>query len=267
MSSTTLIFNPDAINDLMLKTKSRSYHFGRRLYTFTIDQQTYWLKFHEKGIYQELEQAFLHELDFYQQNVYHAPNLLLPHQIIQFHSATEQGQALVLIDSAKFFIDIATLKNIQIIKKKIEKALEPLELLHQLKWIHGDLKTEHFRLYQNSCRLIDFEQSFKQINSMQMMNATPHYMAPELFQGQAKSIQSDLYAFGIIVYEWLTQNRLTAKTYQDWAVLHCQQLEIQLPQALECFLPLLKGLLQKRIERRFQSVREVITSLNSINLL
>ena len=41
--------------------------------------------------------------------------------------------------------------------------------------------------------------------------------------------------FGIILYEWLTQKNYKAKTYHEWAVLHCQQLQIQLPKQLECF--------------------------------
>ena len=92
-------------------------------------------------------------------------------------------------------------------------------------------------------------------------------MAPELFHAERKTVQSDLYAFGIIVYEWLTKTRLQAKTYHDWAVLHCQQLQIQLPKQLECFLPLLNGLMQKQVEQRFKSVSEAKDCLNSTILL
>ena len=38
------------------------------------------------------------------------------------------------------------------------------------------------------------------------MNATPRYMAPELFQGQAKSLQSEVYALGIIFMSGLQGN-------------------------------------------------------------
>lgn len=47
-------------------------------------------------------------------------------------------------------------------------------------------------------------------------------MAPELFHGANKTVQSDLYALGIVLYEWLTQTRLQANSYHEWAVLHCQ---------------------------------------------
>ena len=60
-------------------------------------------------------------------------------------------------------------------------------------------------------------------------------MAPELFHGTRKNIQSDLYAFGVVLYEWLSQIRLQANTYHDWAVLHCQNLNIQLPDSFQIF--------------------------------
>ncbi|MEG0132335.1 MAG: protein kinase, partial [Acinetobacter sp.] len=65
----------------------------------------------------------------------------------------------------------------------------------------------------------------------------------------------------------LSQTKLCAKNYHDWAVLHCQKLEIQLPNQLQCFLPLLKGLLQKHKEQRLTSVVEAKHCLNMINLL
>ena len=112
----------------------------------------------------------------------------------------------------------------------------------------------------------DFEQSFANNQPISEMNATPHYMAPELFHGTAKSMQSDLYAFGIILYEWLMHTRLQANSYQDWAVLHCQQLVLQLPPHFACFLPLLNGLTQKQYEQRFKAVFEAKNTLNNINL-
>ena len=114
---------------------------------------------------------------------------------------------------------------------------------------------------------IDFEQSCKLEHSIQNLTATPRYMAPELFHGKPKTVQTDLYAFGIILYEWLSQTRVCAKNYHDWAVLHCQKLQIQLPNELQCFLPLLNGLLHKHKEQRLNSVVEAKHCLNVIDLL
>ena len=259
------------LDDLVLKTKPQSYAFGRRLYTFQIEQQKYWLKFHQAHIHQVLEHTFLNELDFYRQNSISKKQFIVPHRIIQFEQSTQfhelalSGQGLILVDTENFFSCVPS--DVGIIQQQILKALETLENMHQLGWVHGDLKVEHFRCYKNSCKLIDFEQSLKSSHIIQNLTATPHYMAPELFHAERKTVQSDLYAFGIIVYEWLTETRLQAKTYHDWAVLHCQQLQIQLPKQLECFLPLLNGLMQKHVEQRFKLVSDAKDCLNSTILL
>lgn len=260
-------------DDLTLTTKSESYAFGRRLYTFQVAQQQYWLKFHLANTHDVLEQAFQRELDFYQQHAQIEQTFLLAHQIIQLRNITngldfpECGVGLLSSDTNQFFDTIVNVANTEAIQLKILIALDALDNMHQLGWIHGDLKVEHFRLYENSCKLIDFEQSCKLEHSIQNLTATPRYMAPELFHGKPKTVQTDLYAFGIILYEWLSQTRVCAKNYHDWAVLHCQKLQIQLPNELQCFLPLLNGLLHKHKEQRLTSVVEAKHCLNVIDLL
>ena len=273
MSFTQWISDPSIeLQDLTLVMKSRSYASGRRIYTFRIEQQKFWLKFHEPNIHKGLEQAFQRELEFYQENEKIHSNLLLPYQVVQFdqntafQSIVDQGQGLILLDVEPFFTDISQLKSLEAIQQKIITALDSLNELHQLGWIHGDLKPDHFRQMDNACKFIDFEQSFKRQSPISEMNATQHYMAPELFHGQSKSVQSDLYAFGIILYEWMAQTKLRANSYRDWAVLHCQQLEIQFPKQLNYFLPLLQGLTQKHREYRLKNVSEAKNMLNNINL-
>ncbi|MCH7335894.1 protein kinase [Acinetobacter sp. NIPH 2699] len=274
MSFTTWISDPNVHwNNLTLDTKKRSYDFGRRLYTFQVEKKKYWLKFHVADTDPVIECAFQCELDFYQLASKKSQHFLLPYHIIQMEQTPQclnletKGSGLILLDAENFFTDVLLSKNIASIQQKIGHALDALDHMHQIGWIHGDLKVEHFRLYEGSCRLIDFEQSFQSHCSIPIMNATPHYMAPELFHGEAKSIQSDLYALGMIVYEWLTQTKLQAKTYHDWAVLHCQQLQIQLPQDFTCLFPFLNGLMQKHIELRFKSVADAKDCLNTIGLL
>ena len=271
MSFTTWISNPKIqLEDLRLRTKAQSYAFGRRVYTFQVDQQRYWLKFHQTNDQPVLAQAFQRELAFYRRCQQPEQQFLLPFQMLPLrhliNELDQDGIGVITVDSYGFFAEAPISENIEQIRQKISLALDALDALHQFGWVHGDLKAEHFRLYGHSCRLIDFEQCFRVGQPMQSLDATPHYMAPELFHGASKSIQSDLYALGIIVYEWLIQSRLKASTYHDWAVLHCQQLYIQLPIEFEPFLSLLNGLTQKHVKQRFNSVLAAKTSLNAIDL-
>jgi len=122
-------------------------------------------------------------------------------------------------------------------------------------------KKGHFRKFEQQLYLIDFEKTRLISSPDSIVDATPRYMAPELFHGASKSIQSDLYAFGIVLYEWLSQMRLQANSYHDWAVLHCQNLDIQLPDSVQVFYPLLAGLLQKQQKNRFSNAFEAINCL------
>jgi hypothetical protein len=58
---------------------------------------------------------------------------------------------------------------------------------------------------------------------------------------------------------------IICKNYHDWAI-HCQQLQIKLPDPLQ-FLPILDGLLKKKIDERFGSVTELRNAIRTINLL
>jgi hypothetical protein len=247
---------------LQLCTKPKSLTFGRCLYTFEYQQQRYWLKTQSANIHPDIEAGFVQELNFYRQFLDQAKtvNFLLPFQIIShFKNAIEtqgQGATALLLAHAEVFLDDCTLQSVQQIKQKILLLLDSIDQLHQLGWVHGDLKREHFVEYQKRACLIDFEQ-VENINSAQQqknLTATPRYMAPELFHGADKTVQSDIYALGIILYEWLNGQRLTVENYQDWAYLHCQRLSIELPQHLRIFEKLLMGMLAKQNKQRFADI-------------
>lgn len=247
---------------LQLCTKPKSLTFGRCLYTFEYQQQRYWLKTQSANIHPDIEAGFVQELNFYRQflDQAQAASFLLPFQInSHFKNAIEtqgQGATALLLAHAEVFLGDCTLQSVQQIKQKILLLLDAVEQLHQLGWVHGDLKREHFVEYQKRACLIDFEQ-VENINSAQQqknLTATPRYMAPELFHGADKTVQSDIYALGIILYEWLSGQRLTAENYQDWAYLHCQRLSIELPQHLRIFEKLLMGMLAKQNKQRFADI-------------
>ncbi|WP_249409207.1 protein kinase [Acinetobacter sp. SFB] len=264
--------------NLILKTKPKSLTFGRFLYTFEHQQQHYWLKTQALSTNQSYEAGFLNELAFYQQFVEQRsssnlmPDFLLPFQVIAHLKTDRQAESgrspiLILSHAESFFSDCSDM-SLNEIKKTLLKVLDVLDQLHQLGWIHADLKREHFVQYQQRVCLIDFEQVEK-VNlsqKMQSLTATPRYMAPELFHAAKKTIQTDIYAVGIIFYEWLTGQRLTAENYQDWAYLHCQRLRIELPEHLLIFKKLLSGMLAKQKERRFTDIYTVKQCLLTENV-
>ena len=250
---------------LSLKTKPQSLSFGRRLYSFEKDQQIFWLKTQLSHQNFDYETGFLNELTFYRlffkQKKF--PDFLLPFQIIDDDIRLEPvsefiNTSLVLPDCPSILNDVSH-NSINDVQTTLLQLLESLDQLHQLGWIHGDLKAQHFLKYEQRVCLIDFEQVQKISThpSQQTLTATPHYMAPELFQGQGKTVQSDIYALGIIIYEWLTGLRLTAKNYTDWAYLHCQRLNIELPKQFSRFEYVVQRMLAKKKQDRFMDISSI----------
>jgi serine/threonine protein kinase len=155
--------------------------------------------------------------------------------------------------------------------------LKCVDGLHDLGFIHGDLKRRHFlnaeSTHDSPIQLIDFAQS-QPINSvhsshlknLSKMTATPAYMAPELFNGQAKSVQSDLYALGIIFYEILVGEKPYTvfgqlNSYQQWATAHCQQEIPLLPKGLQKYQECLDHMLAKQKKNRASAIKSVISDL------
>jgi len=272
-SRNILLLNPAKLHqlDFQLKTKARSLGFGRRLYYLEVNSETgsaLWLKtqnLDSTAISRYAQTGLNHELDFYEAyGRKEGQAFLLPHQIIRkpFRIGNESfNQALILPDAPAHFDVCPKLFSIQEIRQHMLRALEPLISLQELGYLHADLKREHFIIYQNRIYLIDFEQIQPINSSNQAMNATPRYMAPELFQGQAKSLQSEVYALGIIFYEWLTGQRLEAADYQDWALLHCQHFKPELPTQFQALQSLLQNMLRKHSQDRLSDFKAVKQAL------
>lgn len=257
--------------NFQLKTKARSLGFGRRLYYLEFNLETrsaLWLKtqnLDSTAISQHAQAGLSHELDFYEAyGRKEGKAFMLPHQIIRkpFQIGDESfNLALILPDAPAHFEVCPKLFSIQEVRQHILRALETLISLQELGYLHADLKREHFVIYQNRVCLIDFEQVQLLNTTSQAMNATPRYMAPELFQGQAKSLQSEVYALGIIFYEWLTGQRLEATDYQDWALLHCQHFKPELPMQYQALQSLIQNMLRKHSQDRFSDFKAVKQAL------
>jgi serine/threonine protein kinase len=269
---------PDSnhIDCLELKTKTNSLRYGRRLYYFQYQEKLYWLKMQMKQGHHIYQQGFQHELAFYQEslNSTSLSSIILPCDIVSkafvpsraLDIEVEQSlaQMLILPHAVPYFTVGAQTLSIASIQHYLLRALDVLQGLHEAGWIHADLKQEHFVEYQGQVKLIDFEQvqSVRQ-QAITEMNATPRYMAPELFHGEVKTIQSDIYALGIIFYEWLSGQKLCAENYTEWAYLHCQRLQIELPEKLLSFQSLLSKMLAKHQAARFDNIYAIKQALVS----
>lgn len=95
----------------------------------------------------------------------------------------------------------------------VDQLLAGLAAIHDAGFAHGDLKTDNVLIERRAdgtdvATIIDLglacELGTASDENDRVLSGTPHYLAPELVRGSGKTIASDLYAVGVILYEVLT---------------------------------------------------------------
>lgn len=145
-----------------------------------------------------------------------------------------------------------------------------LEHAHSNGIIHRDLKLENIIITNTqTLKLMDFGLA-RAADDVRMteegaITGTFAYLAPELIQGEPASAQSDLYAFGIILYELLTGQAPFQGTINTVLAQHLQG-KVTPPSEHNANIPnwvddLVLRLLSKRPEERPASAKEVLLIL------
>ena len=94
--------------------------------------------------------------------------------------------------------------------KAVEIALKlcaGLAAAHSKGMLHRDLKPANIMIDSfGEVRIMDFGLATisEELRATQVSEGTPYYMAPEQLAGQKASVQSDIYALGLVFYEMLT---------------------------------------------------------------
>jgi len=156
--------------------------------------------------------------------------------------------------------------------------------LHNVGWLHNDIKPSNILLdglLPNSADnsrvmpdllLTDFAlaQRFHAAKKLHHLAGTSAYLAPERWQGQGATVQSDIYAFGIMMVEILMGMRpfnidnQSNDPLKDWAMQHCQQPMPALPLQYNRYQSIIDRALAKRVEKRYQSMDEVLEGLERL---
>ena len=92
--------------------------------------------------------------------------------------------------------------------------------LHHQGAVHQDIKTQNVYLDENRAALGDFGNTYF-ISAGGNVSGSPFYMAPEIYHGEASSLQSDVYSLGVLCYELLVGIRPhLGHTYEELMISH-----------------------------------------------
>eukprot|EP01103_Thecamoeba_quadrilineata_P019853 TRINITY_DN8243_c0_g1_i1.p1 TRINITY_DN8243_c0_g1~~TRINITY_DN8243_c0_g1_i1.p1 ORF type:complete len:609 (-),score=117.46 TRINITY_DN8243_c0_g1_i1:29-1855(-) len=89
----------------------------------------------------------------------------------------------------------------------LTQVLKGLHYLHEQGVIHRDIKGANILLTkEGQCKLADFGSCAYVVNQNNGMVGTPFWMAPEIIEGSAASIKSDIWSVGCSIIELLSGN-------------------------------------------------------------
>lgn len=241
-----------------------------------LEDVEFFLKWQQTALSQAHAHSFAHELACYQSFAAQAScakaGIVLPFTILaptasmlmqHRDSAASEAQqkdepVLCVVAATGLFAQAPDQLSDDACMHRLIQSLNVLQNLHALGFVHGDLKIQHFRLWQERAYLIDFEQCQRLgQDSVAAHTATPRYMAPELFHALPKSLASDIYALGVIWQMWLNQARPAQRQYREWAIGHCQLFEVALVDRFSHCLPVLERMLDKNKAQRYADISEI----------
>ncbi len=144
-----------------------------------------------------------------------------------------------------------------------------IEAAHKHNIIHRDIKPQNIIIsHEGKVKVTDFGiakvTSSETINSMAM--GSVHYISPEQARGGFSNTTSDIYSFGITLYEMCTGRvPFDGESTVSVALMHIQN-EITPPSRFNPNIPvsvekIILKCTQKRVDMRYQSATEVIADL------
>ncbi len=155
-----------------------------------------------------------------------------------------------------------------------------LAVLHSLRFIHRDFCTDNVIVADSGdIKIIDLGFAAPPGIAFEERSGTPSYMAPEQIRAQALSERTDIYSFGVVMYELLTfrlpfTSSIQGDSPKQIAARHKEIMDKHLkefpvpPRRLDPEIPeLLEAIamtcLEKLPDKRFQSARELLDALKT----
>ncbi len=154
------------------------------------------------------------------------------------------------------------------------QIVNALHISHRYDIIHGDIKPTNLLIKgTGEVKLSDFgmARSASSADADAGFGGTPNYLAPELLRGETPSIQSDMYALGVTLYELMFGRlpvQLSGSSVPQWLDSH-RTAKIVFPEPWPEHIPrgwrqLFRRLLSPEPSERFADYEEVAAALRAL---
>ncbi|MEO8394487.1 MAG: protein kinase, partial [Chloroflexota bacterium] len=172
---------------------------------------------------------------------------------------------LELLENSQSLVDYAQDKPLVKQVEHLIQILQALAYLHQRGINHRDLKPGNVMIVNDQVKVLDFGLAIARdrLNPESELVGTLFYMAPEIFSGTPVSVASDLYAFGIMMYELFTGSVPFQSSNNKYALMYkiARTPPDDTPLADSPLRDVILRLLQKQPSDRYASANEVIAAL------
>jgi serine/threonine protein kinase len=186
-----------------------------------------------------------------------------PHHCIVMEYVDGTNLADILEKTGPLPVDVGIMMSLQV--------CNALDYTHMRGLVHRDIKPGNIMVKRNGeVKLMDF--GIAHMRAMDSLTqpgtflGTPAYMSPEQILGQTLDARSDVFSFGIVLYEMFTGRKpfvdeetrsVSAKILNDGFVAP-RRLNNEIPRSVQ---RIIKKCLRKKPHRRFDSMQELAQSL------
>ncbi|MFN6963000.1 MAG: serine/threonine-protein kinase [Pyrinomonadaceae bacterium] len=150
---------------------------------------------------------------------------------------------------------------------------EAVEYVHRNGVIHRDIKSQNIKLASDGrAKLLDFgiakDASSHGLTQAGGVIGTPHYLAPEQLDGRPASVQTDIWALGVLLYEMLTGDMPFSGESLASLVVRITVAEYAPPQSVNAAVPrdaaeIVSRCMAKDVARRYQAVDDIVRDVRA----
>jgi tetratricopeptide (TPR) repeat protein len=173
-----------------------------------------------------------------------------------------------LTEGASTILDASRGQRFEVKIDLLVQTLRAIAYVHHRGIFHRDIKPSNILVHDEQVKLLDFGLSFRGAGSADLQDTTAGtlaYLAPELLAGAAPGVASDLFAFGIVMYEVLAGRHPfdPEDRVGFWRRLTTARVPLPADGVDPCLEEVLLRLLARDPAHRFGDASEVICALAS----